>query len=367
MSVPLLDFSRQHKLIGVELERAAAEVIRHGKFINGPEVAELESKVAALCGDDCIGVGVASGTDALLLSLRAAGVGEGDEVILPAFSFISSASVIMLLNARPVFVDIDPETYNIDPERFAAAISGRTKAVIPVHLFGQCAEMDDICDIALQHNLMIIEDAAQAIGAGYKDKKAGAIGDFGCFSFYPTKNLGAAGDGGMVVVKNQEFADTLKMLRSHGWKKKYNALVVGYNSRLDTIQAALLLVKLKYLDNWTKQRQANAAYYDRNLTGIPLKTPVCRDDRYHIYNQYTIAVENRDELIAALEKNRIGYEIYYPFPFHLLESYKSLNYRRGDFPNAEKASAAVLSLPIYPELTRGEQDQVIEVIRSICR
>lgn len=367
MNVPLLDFSRQYNLIGSELEKAAAEVIRHGKFINGPEVAELENKVAALCGDDCMGIGVASGTDALLLSLRAAGVGAGDEVILPAFSFISSASVIMLLNARPVFVDIDPDTYNIDPGKFEAAITSKTKAVVPVYLFGQCAAMDDICDIALKHKLMIIEDAAQAIGAGYKDKKAGAIGDFGCFSFYPTKNLGGAGDGGMVTVRNPDFADSLKMLRSHGWKKKYFAQVVGYNSRLDTIQAAILLVKMKYLDGWTKQRRNNAAYYDRMLADTTVKTPVCRDDCYHIYNQYTIAVDNRDELIRVLEKSQIGYEIYYPFPFHYLESYKTLNYARGDFPNAEKASASVLSLPIYPELTRVEQDRVIEVIRSACR
>lgn len=367
MGVPLLDFSRQYDRIGAELEKAAAGVIRHGKFINGLEVAELENKIGALCGDDCIGIGVASGTDALLLSLRAAGVGEGDEVILPAFSFISSASVIMLLKARPVFVDIDPDTYNIDPGKFEAAITDKTKAVIPVHLFGQCADMNEICNIAARHNLIIIEDAAQAIGAGYNGKKAGSIGDFGCFSFYPTKNLGAAGDGGMIVVRKAEYAESLKMLRSHGWKKKYNALVVGYNSRLDTIQAAMLLVKLRYLDGWTLQRRANAEYYNQKLAGVPVKTPVSRGNCYHIYNQYTIATEHRAELLSAFDKNQIGHEIYYPFPFHYLESYKSLNYSPGDFPISERASATVVSLPIYPELTRREQDRVIEVIQSVYR
>ncbi len=367
MNVPLLDMSRQYAAIGKELERAAAEVIRHGKYINGPEVGELENKIADFCGEGSTGIGVASGTDALLLALRAAGIGEGDEVILPAFSFISSASVIMLLNGRPVFVDINPDTYNIDPKKFEAAITNKTKAVVPVYLFGQCAEMDEICDIARRNNIKIIEDAAQAIGAEYKDKKAGTIGDFGCFSFYPTKNLGGAGDGGMIVVHNPEYDESLRMLRSHGWKKKYNALTVGYNSRLDTIQAAMLLVKLKYLDEWTKARRAHAEYYDKMLAGSSVKTPVAREYCYHIYNQYTIAVDNRDELMAELKKNGIGFEIYYPYPFHLLESYKSLNYKAGDFPMAEKAATSVLSLPIYPELTKKEQDRVIEVVLSVCK
>ncbi len=367
MNVPLLDMSRQYASIGEELEKAAAEVIRHGKYINGPEVGEFEKQIAAFCGEGCTGVGVASGTDALLLALRAAGIGEGDEVILPAFSFISSASVIMLLNGRPVFVDINPDTYNIDPAKFEAAVTPRTKAVVPVYLFGQCAEMDEICDIARCQNIKIIEDAAQAIGAEYKDKKAGAIGDFGCFSFYPTKNLGGAGDGGMIVVRNPDYDETLRMLRSHGWKEKYNALMVGYNSRLDTIQAAMLLVKLNYLDKWTEARRAHAEYYDKMLADSPVKTPVAREYCYHIYNQYTIAVDNRDELMAELKKNGIGFEIYYPYPFHLLESYKSLNYAPGDFPVSEKAAASVLSLPVYPELTKEEQDRVIEVVLSACK
>jgi len=364
MAVPLLDMKRQYDTIKDKVDKAVFDVLNHGWFILGPEVKELERRVAAMCGVS-FGVGVACGTDALLLSLDAAGVGSGDEVIVPDFSFFASAGVVSRLGARPVFVDIEEDTYNIDPTKIKDAISSRTKAIMPVHLFGQTADMDLIMTIAKEHNLAIIEDAAQAIGAAYKNKQAGSIGDFGCFSFYPTKNLGAAGDGGMVVTNNKEYAERLLMLRMHGWKKKYFPEIIGYNSRLDSIQAAVLLVKLDYLKEWTEKRREHAASYDKAFAGTSIAAPVVKKYSYHIYNQYTIAVGNRDELSAKLKEKNIGFDIYYPAPFHKLECYHHLEYRDGDFPISEKAAESVISIPIYPELTQAEQDEVIEVVKSV--
>ncbi len=364
MAVPLLDMKRQYDTIKEKIDSAVAEVLNHGWFILGPEVKELERRVAEMCGVS-FGVGVACGTDALLLSLDAAGVGPGDEVIVPDYSFFASAGVVSRLGARPVFVDIEEDTYNIDPNKIKDAITSKTKAIMPVHLFGQMADMDPIMIIAREHSLAVTEDAAQAIGSTYKNKQAGSIGDFGCFSFYPTKNLGAAGDGGMVVTNNKDYTERLLMLRMHGWKKKYFPEIIGYNSRLDSIQAAVLLVKLDYLKEWTEKRREHAAIYDKAFAVTSIVTPVVKDYSYHIYNQYTIAVGNRGELLATLKENNIGHDIYYPAPFHKLECYRDLKYKDGDFPISEKAAESVVSIPIYPELTKAEQDEVIKVVKSV--
>ena len=364
MAVPLLDMKRQFDTIKEKIDSAVAKVLNHGWFILGPEVTEFERRVAEMCGVS-FGVGVACGTDALLLSLDAAGVGPGDEVIVPDYSFFASAGVVSRLGARPVFVDIEKDTYNIDPGKIEDALTSKTKAIMPVHLFGQMADMDPIMSIARKHSLAVIEDAAQAIGSTYKNKQAGSIGDFGCFSFYPTKNLGAAGDGGMTVTNNKDYAEKLLMLRMHGWKKKYFPEIIGYNSRLDSIQAAVLLVKLNYLKEWTDKRREHAGIYDKAFIGTSIITPVVKDYSYHIYNQYTIAVGNRDELLATLKEKNIGHDIYYPAPFHKLECYRDLKYKDGDFPISEKAAESVVSIPIYPELTKAEQDEVIEVVKSV--
>ncbi len=364
MAVPLLDLKRQYDKIKDRMDQAILKVFDHGKFILGPEVAELERKVAAYCGAR-FGIGVASGTDALLLSLKAAGIGPGDEVIAPDYSFFSTTSVISRVGATPVFVDIEEDTYNIDVSKIEAAITPATRAIIPVHLFGQPADMDALMAIAEKHNLTVIEDAAQAIGSRYKDRSAGSIGQFGCFSFFPSKNLGCAGDGGMIVVGDEEKEATLRMLRVHGWKKKYHPEVIGINSRLATIQAAVLLVKLDFLDRWHEARRSHAAVYDKAFARTRIKTPVVKDYAYHIYNQYTIAVENQAELLAVLKEKQIGHDIYYPVPFHMLECYREMNFKKGDFPVAEKASASVVSIPVFPEMTEEEQTEVIEVVKSV--
>lgn len=359
-----MDLKRQYDQIKDRMDKSILKVFDHGKFILGPEVAELERKIAAYSGTR-FGIGVGSGTDALLLSLKVAGVKPGDEVISPDYSFFATTSVISRVGATPVFVDIEEDTYNIDADKIEAAITPKTRAVIPVHLFGQLADMDPVMAIAEKHNLAVIEDAAQAIGARYKDRSAGSIGHFGCFSFFPSKNLGGAGDGGMVVVGDEEKEAALRMLRVHGWKKKYHPETVGVNSRLATVQAAVLLVKLDFLDRWHEARRAHAAVYDKAFAGTGIKTPAVRDYAYHIYNQYTIAVGNREELLKVLKEKQIGHDIYYPVPFHLLECYKQMNFKKGDFPISEKASASVVSIPVFPEMTGEEQTEVIEVVKSV--
>lgn len=364
MAVPLLDLKRQYATIKERLDDAVLKVFQHGKFILGPEVAELEAKVAVLSNVK-YGVGVASGTDALLLSLRTAGVKPGDEVITSDYSFFASTSVISRASATPVFVDIEEDTYNIDAAKIEEKITPGTRAIMPVHLFGQVADMDPIVEMARKNDLIVIEDAAQAISARYNGRMAGSIGDFGCFSFFPSKNLGCAGDGGMVVTNSEESLATLRMLRVHGWKKKYHPEVVGYNSRLATVQAAVLLVKIDFLHEWSEARRAHAVKYDAAFAGTAIRTPVAKDYAYHIYNQYTIAVENRDELMTILKEKQIGHDVYYPVPFHLLECYRDMSYREGDFPVSEKASRSVVSIPIFPEMTDEEQEEVIEVVKSI--
>lgn len=366
MAVPLLDFSRQYAYLKPDLDEAIIRVLRHGGFILGPEVKQLEERVASLC-DVPYAIGVASGTDALLLALHAVGVGAGDEVIVPDFSFFSTAGVVHRLGARPVFVDIESDTYNIDPNLIEAAVTSKTKAIIPVHLFGQLADMDPILEIARHHDLTVIEDAAQAIGAEYKGHKAGSIGDFGCFSFYPTKNLGAAGDAGIITVKNKEHYELCRMLRVHGARRKYYHDLVGCNSRLDTLQAAVLLVKLPHLQRWSRQRVAHAGAYDAGFAELTaVRTPVVKShSTFHIYNQYTIAVPNRDEVVAGLRERGIGCMIYYPVPFHKQPCFAHLEHPPDAFSVSNKASAQVLSVPIYPELTEAERREVIDAIREL--
>ncbi len=364
MAVPLLDLKRQYATIKDKTDAAVLKVLEHCKFILGPEVKELEDKIAALSGVG-FGIGVASGTDALLLALHAAGVGPGDEVVTSNFSFFASAGVVSRLGARPVFIDIEPDTYNIDPKLIEKAVTKKTKAIMPVHLFGQLADMDPIMELARARKLAVIEDAAQAIGAEYKGKRAGSFGEFGCFSFYPSKNLGGAGDGGMIVTNDKSRYDFAEILRVHGAHPKYFHKVIGYNSRLSTIQAAILLVKLEYLDAWSEKRRVHAKIYDAAFRGTAIKTPVAKNYSYHIYNQYTIAAENREDLMAGLKEKGIGHEIYYPVPFNRQECFKALGYKPHDFPVSEKAAAQVVSIPIYPELTSAEQEEVIEAVKSI--
>ncbi len=366
MKVPLLDLKRQYQTIKTELDSAVLGVLAHTQFILGPEVKQFEEKTAAFCSAKHA-IGVASGTDALLLALRACGVGSGDEVITSTFSFFASAGVISRLGATPVFADIDPKTYNVVVAEIAKKISSKTKAIMPVHLYGQMADMDPILELANSKKIPVVEDAAQAIGAKYKGKKAGMLGRFGCFSFFPSKNLGGLGDGGMVTCQSDEDAEMIRKLRVHGSKPKYYHSLIGYNSRLDTLQAAALSIKLNHLESWTEGRRKKAARYTQLLAGLPVETPFEPEYNYHIYHQYTLAVPKRDELRKFLSLREIGTEIYYPMPLHQQECYATLGYKKGSLPAAEKRAAEVLSLPIFPELTEAEQDFVAASIREFYR
>lgn len=364
MRVPLLDLTRQYASISDDIDKAIQKVLNHARFIMGPELKEFESSLADYCAVKN-GIGVASGTDALLLSLRALGIGSGDEVITSTFTFFATAGVISRLGARPVFVDIDPRTFNIDPGSIASAVTEKTKAIIPVHLYGQVAEMDEILSIAEKHNLPVVEDAAQAIGATYKGRKAGSFGKSACFSFFPSKNLGAYGDAGFIATDDDDLAEVLRRLRVHGAKPKYYHSMVGYNSRLDTIQAAVLMVKLKYLPDWHEARREKAAAYDRLLKDTPqITTPFVHDYNYHIYHQYTLIANDRDGLKDFLKSREIGIDTYYPLPLHLQDCFKELGYRKGDMPVSESLSDKVISLPIFPELTDDEQNFIVENIKE---
>jgi dTDP-4-amino-4,6-dideoxygalactose transaminase len=374
MGVPLLDLKVQYAGIRERVAAAIDGVLESQQFILGKKVEELESAIAVYCG--CRhAVGVSSGTDAILISLMAEGIGPGDEVITTPFSFFATAGCITRVGARPVFVDIEPASFNVDPSKIDAAVTPRTRAIIPVHLFGQAAEMDPIMDIARSRSLVVIEDGAQAIGAEYKGRRAGSMGHYGCFSFFPSKNLGGAGDGGMVTINDAERADKLRILRNHGAMPKYCHSIVGGNFRLDAIQAAVLLVKLEHLDEWTSGRQRNAEIYRRlfreagvaagrgeagggKSVGVPKELP----RRRHIYNQFVIRSERRDDLRAFLSERSIGNEVYYPVPLHLQACYTGLGYGAGDFPASEQAAREVLALPIYPELT---QEMIEEVARAV--
>jgi len=362
--VPFFDLRQQYQEQRLTLENTLREVLASCHFILGDRVEELERKIAELCGVD-FAVGVASGSDALWLSLLALGVGPGDEVITTPYTFIATATAIPKVGARPVFVDIDSEGFSMDNHKIEGAISKKTRAVIPVHLFGLCAPMQELQRIAQKNRLLIIEDAAQSLGASFTSKKnpAGSMGEVGCLSFYPTKNLGAAGDGGMIVTDQASIAKRIKILRAHGASKKYFHEFLGWNSRLDEIQAAILLVKLKKFKKSIQARRRIAKQYQELLKYDPLKLPYEPKEFYHTYNQFVIRVRERDRLRRFLDKKGIGTEIYYPLPLHLQPCFSSLGYRPGDFPNAERAAQESLALPIYPEMTELQVQKVIQTIR----
>jgi dTDP-4-amino-4,6-dideoxygalactose transaminase len=363
MQVPLLDLKAQYAKIKDELLQQVNEVLDSQRCIGGPKVEQLEKEIAELSGCK-YGVGVSSGTDAILNTLMSLEIGQGDEVITTPFTFFATAGCITRTGAKPVFVDIDPQTYNIDPVKIEQAITDNTKAIMPVHLFGQMADMEPIMKIAASYSLYVIEDAAQAISSTYKDKKAGSFGTAGCFSFFPSKNLGGIGDGGMVVTNDQQLYEKLMIMRNHGSKPKYYHKFVGGNFRLDPIQAGALLVKLKYLDKWSEGRRKNAAYYNKKFKDTPVETPVISDDCVSIFNQYCIRIPKRDDVVAHLKQNDIGCEIYYPVPLHLQDCFSSLGYKQGDFPEAEKAAQQIMALPVYPELTDEMKDEVVNSILS---
>jgi dTDP-4-amino-4,6-dideoxygalactose transaminase len=361
MQVPLLDLKAQYAKIKNDVLKAIGEVLDSQVCIGGPKIAELEKKVAEI--SQCkYAVGVSSGTDALLVSLMSLGIGSGDEVITTPFTFFATAGCIARVGAKPVFVDIDPKTYNINPALIEKAVTKKTKAIMPVHLYGQMADMDPIMAVAKKHNLSVIEDAAQSISSTYKGKKAGSIGTCGCFSFFPSKNLGGIGDGGMVVTNDEKLYHMIFIMRNHGSEPKYYHKFIGGNFRLDPIQAAALLVKLPYLNEWSAARRKNAEYYNKKFAGTAIKMPFINSDCQTIYNQYMIRVSNRDKVIAHLKKQNIGCEIYYPVPMHLQECFSYLGHKKGAFPEAEKAANEVLAIPIYPELTDEMKDFVVEAV-----
>jgi len=376
MKVPLLDLKAQFEGIRAEVKLAVDDVLESTRYIMGHKVTEFEENIAEYCGAN-FAVGVSSGTDALLISLMALDVKPGDLVLTTPYSFFATAGVVARLNAVPVFVDINPDTYNIDPEKIREwfvtnpAKIDKVKAIIPVHLYGQCADMDPILEIADQYGIPVIEDAAQAIGSRYPSKqgvkRAGSMGAMGCFSFFPSKNLGGIGDGGMVTTNNKELAEKLVKLRNHGSHPKYYHAMIGGNFRLDPIQAAVLLVKLKHLDGWHAGRQRNAVFYDQHWTNPLFIKPVIAYKReFHIYNQYILSVPaKRDELVEYLHKNDIGCEVYYPVPFHQQECFQHLGYKTGDFPISEYAAEHIIALPIYPELTDEMKAHVVRKIEDI--
>ncbi len=364
MPVPLLDLKAQYASVRPEVDAAIAEVIDGTAFIGGPKVAELEDKIADLCGTKHA-VGCASGTDALILALEGLGIGSGDEVITTPFTFVATAESISLVGARPVFVDIEADTYNIDSALIEAAVTERTKAIMPVHIFGQAAEMDRILEIARENQLRVVEDACQAIGGSYKGRPVGSLGDAAAFSFFPSKNLGCAGDGGILTTDNEELAAVSARLRTHGTGKKYYHDLLGHNSRLDALQAAILLVKLPHLAEWNRRRREKAAVYDRLLEGVSVGRPVCTDYIEHACHLYIIRSPRRDEIVAALKAAAIGTGAYYPVPLHLQEVYRPLGYSQGDLPVAEAACSQTLALPLFPEITEEQQRQVVETVRSV--
>jgi dTDP-4-amino-4,6-dideoxygalactose transaminase len=362
--IPPVDLSRQYQVISEEANHAVLEILRSGRYIGGEAVSELEGQFALYHGvSDCVACN--SGTDALYLALRALGIGAGDEVITSTFSFIATAEAINLVGAKPVFVDIDINTFNLDPRQLEQAITPQTKAIIPVHLFGQSVNMSEVVDFACQHNLFVIEDCAQGTGAEWNGQKVGSIGDIGCFSFFPTKNLGGCGDGGGVTTNNPELAAQIRMIKEHGSKVRYVHEVIGVNSRLDAIQAVILQVKLKYLDFWNNQRIKIAQRYQELLQPLPhITLPTALAGGKHVWNQYTILTENRDQIRAALQERDVLSMVYYPIPLHLQPVYQDLGYKKGDLPVSEFASEKVLSLPMFPDLSFEEQQQVAYALKD---
>ncbi len=367
--IPILDLFSQYSEIGQETEAAVLTVLRSQQYILGPAVKELEKELAAYC-NTAYAIGCASGSDAILLALMASDVDEGDEVITTPYTFFATAGSIARLGATPVFVDIEADTFNINVSEIEARISAKTKAILPVHLFGQCADMDEINALAAGHQIAVIEDAAQAIGAEYQGRRAGSLGKVAAFSFYPSKNLGGAGDGGLLTTDDAQLAEKLFALRTHGAKRKYFHDYVGLNSRLDSLQAAILRVKLSYLDGWSDKRRKNAETYGRLFTATDLvergvvQLPVLREERRHVFNQYVILVDRRDELKDWLKAQGIGTEIYYPLSLHEQVCFQYLGYKTGDFPVSESAAQRSLAIPIYPELNDEDQRYIVSMMQE---
>lgn len=365
MEVPFIDFREQYHVIKDEIDVGLKSVFERGAFILGQEEKDFEIDFAKYC-DAVYGIGVNSGTDALYLALGSLGIGPGDEVILPSFTFIATALCISYTGATPVFVDIEEETYNIDPEKFKEAITDRTKAVMPVHLYGQPANMNEVVAIAREKNLKVIEDAAQSHGATYNGKKVGSLGDIACFSFYPTKSLGAFGDGGMIITNNVQVKDKAFMLRDYGRKDRYDHVIKGFNSRLDTVQAVILSAKLKRLDEWNKKRNEMASIYFDLLKGIDgVVAPVVKEDRTHVFQTFAVRVQNRDKVLEGMKKKGVGVLIHYPIPVHLQTAYSELGYRLGDIPVSEKVASEILSLPMFPHMNRDQVEYVCASLKDI--
>ena len=361
MQIPLVDLKAQYAAIKDEIDPALAGVIAKTAFVAGPFAAKFEEEFAAYLGiGHCIGVG--NGTDALVVALKGLGLEDGDEVLVPALTFIATSEAVTMAGGRPVFVDVDPETRLMDPDLAAAAVTDRTKAVIPVHLYGRPMEMDRVCDLAGRHNLWVIEDGAQSQGAIIGGQRTGTCAQVGCFSFYPGKNLGAYGDAGAVVTADDELAERMRMLANHGRLAKYGHIMEGTNSRLDGLQGAVLSVKLKHLDKWNQARRDKAAAYRERLAGLPLKLP--QDHPGHVYHLFVIETEQRDDLLAHLKENGVGASIHYPDALPRLKAYQHLGHQAGDFPVAEKLAATILSLPVYPELTEAQIDYVAQQVRA---
>lgn len=363
-TIPMLDLKAQYAQIKPQVDAALMRVVESQHFINGPDVEAMEQEVAAYCqAKHCIGV--SSGSDALLVSLMALDIGPGDEVITTPYTFFATAGAIARMGAKPVFVDIDPVTYNIDPRGIDAVVTRRTKAIMPVHLFGQCADMDPILDVARKHRLAVIEDAAQAIGAEYKGRRAGSMGTVGCYSFFPSKNLGGFGDGGAVVTSDATLADKIRLLRGHGSHPKYYHKILGGNFRLDTIHAAVLRVKLPLLDSWASARQQAGAHYTTLFAkyglGSLVETPRVVQAR-HVFNQFVSRFEDREGVREFLKKQKITTEVYYPLPMHLQECFANLGHKKGEYPESEKAALATLALPMFPELTAAQRERVVRAV-----
>ncbi len=371
-SVPLLDIQRQTEPLRAEMEAAVSRVFASGHFVLGETVQELESAIAEYC-QAAYAIGCASGSDALLLALLTADVGPEDEVIVPSYTFFATASAVSRLGAKIVFADIDPLTFNLDPADVARRVTSRTKAIIPVHLFGQCADMDMLHDVAHGNDLLIIEDAAQAMGAEYRGRRTGSLGDLACFSFYPTKNLGGAGEGGMLTTNDERLADRIALLRVHGMRPRYYHQVVGINSRLDSLQAAVLNVKMPHLERWTQMRIDNADRYSAMFQAENIHTnidlPIARTSGRHVWNQYVIRISggHRDALRNHLKNSNVGTEIYYPVPLHRQACFANLGYEPGSLPETEKAASETLALPIFPEITESEQQYVVQQIATYVR
>jgi dTDP-4-amino-4,6-dideoxygalactose transaminase len=365
--IPQFDLAEQYSAINAEIREVVDRVLASHQFILGREGAALEEEIARFCGVSH-GVGTGSGTDALVLALRSCDVQAGDEVILPPFTFVATGSAVSALGAKPVFADIHPSTYNIDPSQLERRVTSRTRAIVVVHLYGLPVDMDPIMEFARKRNLQVVEDSAQAIGARYKGRRTGSLGDVACFSFYPTKNLGACGDAGMIVTNSAERAARLRTLRNHGQTDKYVSSEPGWNGRLDEIQAAILRVKLRHLQRWQSARQTHAAEYTRHFSQIPgIMPPLVPEGYEHVFHQYTIRVEERDKLQRVLTEKKIGSAVYYPVPLHLQPLYASLGHKPGDFPHAEHAAQEVLSLPMYPELRPAQLARVAEAVTEFVR